>query len=54
MPKQEILEPEERSTEVTPVEARQGSGPRDMFGVLVVSLMLAAAAGTALLVYFLA
>lgn len=39
---------------VTPVEARQGTGPRDMFGVLAISLLLAAAAGTALLAYFLA
>jgi hypothetical protein len=41
-------------TEVTPVEARQGTGPRDMFSVLVISLLLAAVAGTALLAYFLA
>lgn len=41
-------------TEITPVEARQGTGPRDMFSVLVISLLLAAVAGTALLAYFLA
>jgi hypothetical protein len=35
--------------ELTPVEARQGTGPRDMFGVLIVSLLLAAIAGTAML-----
>ena len=42
----------DRGAEVTPVEARQGTGPRDMFSVLVVSLLLAAVAGTALLAYF--
>jgi hypothetical protein len=39
--------------EVTPVEARQGTGPRDMFTVLIVSLLLAAAAGTGIIAYFL-
>jgi hypothetical protein len=38
---------------VTTVEARQGTGPRDMVTVLVVSLLLAAVAGTAILAYFL-
>jgi hypothetical protein len=42
------------SEEVTPVEARQGTGPRDMVTVLIVSLLLAAAAGTGLIAYFLA
>jgi hypothetical protein len=44
---------EEQPTKVTPVEARQGTGPRDMVTVLVVSLLLAAVAGTAILAYFL-
>ena len=44
---------EQKTEDVSPVEARQGSGPSDMFVVLVVSLLLAAAAGTALLAYFL-
>jgi hypothetical protein len=44
----------EEHTEITTNEARQGTGPRDMFGVLIISLMLAALAGTALLAYFLA
>jgi hypothetical protein len=44
----------EDTTEITPVEARQGTGPRDMFSVLVISLLLAAVAGTVLLAYFLA
>jgi hypothetical protein len=44
---------EEAAQELTPVEARQGTGPRDMFGVLVVSLFLAAIAGTVMLVYLL-
>jgi hypothetical protein len=44
--------PADESARVTPVEARQGSGPRDMFSVLVMSLLLAAVAGTALLAYF--
>jgi hypothetical protein len=37
--------------ELTTTEARQGTGPRDMFGVLIVSLLLASIAGTALLAY---
>jgi hypothetical protein len=41
-------------TEVTGEEARQATGPRDMFAVLLFSLVLAAVAGTALLAYFLA
>jgi hypothetical protein len=44
---------EEQPTKVTTVEARQGTGPRDMVTVLVVSLLLAAVAGTAILAYFL-
>ena len=43
---------EEQPTKTT-VEARQGTGPRDMVTVLVVSLLLAAVAGTAILAYFL-
>jgi len=35
------------------VEARQGTGPRDMFGVLVVSLVLAGIAGAVMLAYLL-
>ena len=45
---------EEAPIEVTPAEARQGTGPRDMVTVLTVSLLLATAAGAALLVYYLA
>ena len=45
--------PEEHPTKLTTVEARQGTGPRDMATVLVVSLLLAAVAGTAILAYFL-
>jgi hypothetical protein len=44
--------PEDEHIEVTPVEARQGTGPRDMVTVLSVSLLLAAVAGAALLAYF--
>ena len=54
MPYRPQFMPDEHPMKVTPVEARQGTGPRDMFGVLIVSLLLAAAAGTALLAYFLA
>jgi hypothetical protein len=43
----------EKGKDLTPVEARQGGGPRDMFTVLVVSLLLASATGMALLYYFL-
>ena len=43
----------EEAAELTPVEARQGTGPRDMFGVLIISLLLAAIAGTAMLAYVL-
>jgi hypothetical protein len=43
----------EPSRELTPVEARQGTGPRDMFAVLIISLLLAAVAGTAMLAYVL-
>ena len=46
--------PDEHPTKVTAVEARQGTGPRDMVSVLVVSLLLAAVAGTAILAYILA
>ena len=44
---------EEHPPKLTTVEARQGTGPRDMVTVLVVSLLLAAVAGTAILAYFL-
>jgi hypothetical protein len=44
----------EHPTKITPVEARQGTGPRDMVKVLVISMLLAAVAGTAILAYFLA
>jgi hypothetical protein len=43
----------EPSRELTTVEARRGTGPRDMFAVLVISLLLAAVAGTAMLAYVL-
>jgi hypothetical protein len=46
-------QPDEHPIKVTTVEARQGTGPRDNFNVLVVSLLLAAVAGTAILAYFL-
>jgi hypothetical protein len=46
--------PDEHPPQVTPTEARQGTGPRSMFSVLTISLALAAAAGSALLAYFLA
>jgi hypothetical protein len=42
-----------RRVVVPPVRARQGTGPRDMVTVLVVSTVLAAAA-TALLAYLMA
>jgi hypothetical protein len=42
----------EKHIEVTPVEARQGTGPPEMLTVLTVSLMLAVAAGAA--IYFFA
>jgi hypothetical protein len=45
---------DEHPIEVTPLEARQGTGPRDNFNVLIASLLLAAVAGTAILAYFLA
>jgi hypothetical protein len=45
---------DEHGTEVTTEEARQGTGPRDMTGVLAISVLLAAIAGTVLLAYFLA
>ena len=45
---------DEHPTNLTTVEARQGAGPRAMFGVLTISMLLAAAAGTAILAYFLA
>jgi hypothetical protein len=44
---------DEHPTKVTPVKARQATGPRDMLAVLTVSLLLAAVAGTAILAYFL-
>jgi hypothetical protein len=43
----------EEHVEVTPVEARQGTGPRAMASVLTISLFLAALVGSALLAYFL-
>lgn len=45
---------DEHPTKVTTVEARQGTGPRDNFKVLVASMLLAAVAGVAILAYFLA
>jgi hypothetical protein len=44
---------EEHPVDATPIEARQGTGPRDMVVVLTVSLLLAAAAGTLPLALFL-
>jgi hypothetical protein len=46
--------PDEHEPKVTPLEARQANGPRDMFNVLIISILLAAVAGTAMLAYFLA
>ena len=45
---------QDHAIELTTQEARQGTGPRDTVAVLMISLMLAGAAGTALLAYFLA
>jgi len=45
---------DEHPMKVTTVEARQGTGPRDNFNVLIASMLLAAVAGTAVLAYFLA
>jgi|GEM_PF-3616583 len=42
----------DRQVEATGAEARQGAGPRAMVSVLTVSLLLAAIAGSALLLYF--
>jgi hypothetical protein len=42
-----------KAEELTPVQLRQGTGPRAMVVVLTVSTVLAAAAGVALLAYFL-
>jgi len=42
------------ATRVTPTDARQGTGPRDLLTILTISLLLAAVAGTALVAYFLA
>ena len=53
MPKNQTLEGVEKPVEVTGVEARQATGPPVMLTVLVVSLLLAAAAGLVLLAYFL-
>jgi hypothetical protein len=50
----EPVEPPVEPKKVSSVEARQGSGPRDMLFVLVSSLLLAGIVGTVLLVYFLA
>ncbi len=41
-----------KPVETTPVEARQGTGPRVMVSVLIVSLSLAVAAGAILLAFF--
>lgn len=47
------LRHDEEGPEVTPVEARQATGPRAMATVLSTSLVLAAVAGTMLLAYYL-
>jgi hypothetical protein len=49
-----VNETVERKIVETPVEARQGMGPREMVSVLTVSLFTAAVAGSALLAYFVA
>lgn len=46
------MDDDEHPIEITPKEARQGTGPRSMVSVLTGSLLLGAAAGAALLVYF--
>jgi hypothetical protein len=43
----------EEHIEVSPREARQGTGPRAMASVLTISLLLAAVVGATLLAYFL-
>lgn len=43
----------DEGAELTPVEARQGTGPRNMAAVVIVSTLLAALAGTVLLAYYL-
>jgi hypothetical protein len=43
----------EEHVEVTPREARQGTGPRAMVNVLSTSLLLAALVGAVLIAYFL-
>lgn len=48
----EHRDPREDHIEITPVEARQGTGPRDMVTVLAISLLLAVIAGLALWAYF--
>lgn len=53
MPKHRQANETDEEAVVSPVDARQGTGPSDMFGVLAISLLLTAAAGTALLAYFL-
>jgi cytochrome b subunit of formate dehydrogenase len=40
-----ILTPDLMRAELTPTEARQGTGPRAMFWVLIISLTLAVIAG---------
>ena len=45
---------DEHPKKLTTVEVRQATGPRDNFSVLIVSMLLAAVAGVAILAYFLA
>jgi hypothetical protein len=42
----------EEPVEATPTEARQGTGPRDMLAVLIVSLIIAGVVGGGLIAYF--
>jgi hypothetical protein len=50
----QVLSSGEKRVDVPTVRARQGAGPRDLFAVLLISLLLAAAVGIALLAYFVA
>jgi hypothetical protein len=42
----------EEPVEVTPTEAKQGTGPRDMLAVLIVPLIIAGVVGGGLLAHF--
>jgi hypothetical protein len=46
------IEHRDEPVEVTPTEAKQDTGPRDMLAVLIVSLIMAGVVGGGLLAYF--